>query len=784
MKRWLSIAVTVFVLLNAMPCAAEEAYGSQTTVLQEGDQEIGAETQDTSAPMETPTESPTQPPMEESTEQPTEAPTEQPTEKPTEKPAEQPTEDPTEAPTQQPGEAPSENPSQQPTQSSSSAPGESVKPENTPAPPETSASAAPSESPAAEPSETPIVVPEDAEAWTYDGETLIWGKLDEVVALRLEKEDRETPIYLRRGADKPYLIKQAQLLELFELKFMPDEELFKADARVRYDAAFSLELPETGKEMALIDPKRYLEQADPERPEESIKDIYIWVQETALSQPTEEPSQEPSAEPSEEPTQSPEPKPELNVTSETYRANEWSNVFPTFELSGGEEGRYAVIVYDERIAVLSGSSYTAESEGEYAVRFAIVDEHGDIVSASEKYLLKLDVTAPDVAVSVDPELAPYTLSLAASDEGSGVKDVSVDGGETWMELAEDGTFVYTVQADATLDPGMVRVRDAAGNEWVSEEAYELTAPIIEPDEPIDDVFDDPGSVGSGGGGSSKPKEPEHAKNEDKKAEETEYDALMLEFSEEPMEKLTLGETELPLTLELVNAEGFETPEDHVAKFTAELKTWTPPEDSDAIVDLGQKKDAAEEKASDKKASDKKTSDKEDEDGEACEGDTLVLTAVLDEDMGDRFEYRWKFNGEVYRLLANSGVKYVALCVGDDMFAFPTEGFHGGTKYTELKMLGVATKKFNYTVAMTFNLDPDRIPMISQSDFSEGCDIAIQAEVENMKYVLSAEEKGEMYYYNAYIGPLDMLDFPYGTYGEEVLEIQTAMASEEAQDAHD
>lgn len=142
----------------------------------------------------------------------------------------------------------------------------------------------------------------------------------------------------------------------------------------------------------------------------------------------------------------------------------------------------------------------------------------------------------------------------------------------------------------------------------------------------------------------------------------------------------------------------------------------------------------------------------------------MLTAVEEENLGDRFEYRWKFNGEVCRSLSNSGIRYLALRIGDDVLAFPTEGFTGGTKYTELKMLGVSTKKFDYAVAMTFNLDPDRIPMLSESDFSENCDIAIQTEVESMKYVLSAEQKGEMYYYNVWLGPVKMMEVPFGEFG--------------------
>ena len=106
-----------------------------------------------------------------------------------------------------------------------------------------------------------------------------------------------------------------------------------------------------------------------------------------------------------------------------------------------------------------------------------------------------------------------------------------------------------------------------------------------------------------------------------------------------------------------------------------------------------------------------------------------------------------------------------LAVGEDMVTLPTEGFTGGTAYTKMKMQGVSTRKFDYTLSMSFNLDPDRIPMLSQYDFSEDCDIAIQTEVEGEKYVLSAEQKGEMYYYDVYVGSKEMMEVPYGTFGE-------------------
>jgi hypothetical protein len=143
--------------------------------------------------------------------------------------------------------------------------------------------------------------------------------------------------------------------------------------------------------------------------------------------------------------------------------------------------------------------------------------------------------------------------------------------------------------------------------------------------------------------------------------------------------------------------------------------------------------------------------------------TLVLSAVPEANLGSQFTYAWKFNGEVYRLLSNSGVKYVALKVGDNLAAFPTEGFTGGTKYTELKMLGVSTRKFDYTLAMKVNRDPSYMSAMSDSDFSQACDLSIRAEVENMAYELSSSTNSIMYFYDVYLGPEAMLKQPFGEY---------------------
>ena len=127
---------------------------------------------------------------------------------------------------------------------------------------------------------------------------------------------------------------------------------------------------------------------------------------------------------------------------------------------------------------------------------------------------------------------------------------------------------------------------------------------------------------------------------------------------------------------------------------------------------------------------------------------------------------WDFNGEVYRVQANSGIRYMALKVRDDLAAFSTEGFTAGAKYTELKMLGVSTRKFDYAMSMKVNLDPGYVSAMTENDFSQGCDLSIRTEVENMAYELSSSTQSAMYFYDVYLGPEEMMDVPFGEYTQD------------------
>ena len=566
--------------------------------------------------------------------------------------------------------------------------------------------------PSAEPSETPTAAPEipdDAEVWLQAEGQKVGGKLQDLIALLKGGED----VFIYTA--KPVFVEKAPLRLLSRVRLLPDTERFKDG---KYIVNVSMDNPEAVEAPELLDLAAYVDAA-----EGDVCDLYIWVvrvEETPPVDPTDEPE-------GEEVT--------LQVEAADFEPAVWRNIRPTFTLSGSPEDKnwpYAVVVYDERIAVLSGDVYTAEEEGVYTLRFAILDEIGDIVDASEKYTLWLDCTPPEnVSIEVDPSVS-YTLHIAATDAMSGVESLSMDGGATWMPLANGEVFTYTGKQAGTIEPGMIQVRDVAGNIFESTVPYELIR--------IDGGGYYGGGGGGGGGGTGTPAKT-HASGD---GEDTgEYDALQMELPEEPMHRLTIDGQEMELELKLDAAEGFDVPADYQGLFTASLAAWKQPERPADAVD----EDAAEDEI-------------------PARPDTLILTAEMDANLGDRFTYVWRFNGEVYRLLANSGIRYLALQVGDDLAVFPTEGFTGGTRYTELKMLGVSTRNFDYAVYMKFDLDPSHVSAMSESDFSRDCDLSIRTEVENMAYELSSSPTGAMYFYDVYLGPVEMMEVPYGEYSPE------------------
>ncbi len=544
-------------------------------------------------------------------------------------------------------------------------------------------------------------IPESAEAWMRLSEAYAYGTLEEVIAYAQANDT------IALHTEKVMRLKEAPVQKLSTLKLMLDEDVFSGSD---WEIVYYRENPDDTESPVRVDADTFKDAK-----ESDTMELFVRVEAVNVN-----------------PEETEKPEIAIAVDVDDYRAGEWSNVLPTFTLSGKPEDgdySYAVVVYDERIALMSENVYTAQTEGVYTVRFAILNPQGDIVSASERYTLMLDETAPEVSANVDYETS-YTLRLSASDAISGVSEISVDGGNTWEPL-EDGTeWVYTASSKTTIASGMLCVRDVAGNIWTNGEDYVLTK--------VSSGY----SGGGGGDGSDGTKKPDHAAGD--REEKPDYDTVELVFPDEPMTVLTMGETELPLTLELSDSGDFEKPADYAAKFNAELRVWPKPVEYDEDGNIVEAQ-------------------------EDSQPDTLVLSAVEEENMGNRFEYRWKVNGEVFRLLANSEIRYLVLNVYDNYAVFPTAGFTGGTQYTALRMSGFSVKSFDYTVAMSVNLDPDHIPSISETDLCENCDIAIQVEADGAKYVMSAEQKGEMYFYDVTLGTAEMLEVPFGEYGVQTKE---------------
>ena len=550
-------------------------------------------------------------------------------------------------------------------------------------------------------------VPEDAEAWFRQGDALISGALAEIVNNLAGGET----LYIRSSAVLSLPGAPLKLLSSVTLK--PDGSVFD-DTHTLH---ISKDDPQTVRQPQLIEASALGDLGD-------TADLYIWV-----AKDEEEPSQPEDPEEPEEPA--------IGVTvSDDYREAAWSRVSPTFTLSGIPEGAdwsYAAIIYNRKFVPISGNVYKPDEQGQYTLSFTILDKLlGDIMpnsetnkmAASEVFTLWLDWTEPEeVTITVDGE-KDYTLHIRAVDRLSGVEAVSVNGGKLWQKLSNNELFTYTGKEEEEFEEGAIQIRDVAGNIFKSTESYTITESDDDDDDDDDGGDDGDGGDGGGGGGdgASTPKL-SHASGDGE--EGSEYDALLLELPDEPMEQLTVGGEPMQLTLSLEEAEAPGAPVGDKSRFTASLRSWDSADDSSP--------------------------------------DTLLLEAEPDANLGDRFTYDWQFNGEVYRLLANSGIKYLALKVGDDVAAFPTEGFTGGTKYTELKMLGVSTKKFDYTLAMKFNLDPGHFSTMSDSDFSQECDLSIRTEVENMNYELSSSSNSIMYFYNVFLGPEDMLNRPFGEY---------------------
>ncbi len=409
----------------------------------------------------------------------------------------------TEAPTNEPTVAPEVTPEVSPT----------VSPETSPVPETTSA--LPEESPV--PENTPEATstpatPEDTEGWLLDAEgvRLLSGKLETLLAA-------EGDLQILVSTDQVIEIAEFPLERLREIELYPDPEIFPgSDWRIVCSRSERLRDEYSATEIEAALPGE-------------LAPLYIWVREE-LPSPTVDPSEV-----------------QLLVHTENVTTGQWSNIRPSFTMegigAGSELCEYAVIILDERIAMLSGNSYMPEEEGVYTVRLAIMNEMGDIVDRSEKYTLWLDWSAPEMTIEISMD-QDRTMHIYAGDRVSGVAGLSLDGGESWHEISD--VFSYTAPEKQAFAPGMIQLKDNAGNL-----TYNETEIVLK-------------KIPSYGGGSGSSVSKDHASGDGDTAS---YSAYALEIPSGKITTLTLGGEEIDLRL--TGGEDGEKP----LSFTAELSSW-------------------------------------------------------------------------------------------------------------------------------------------------------------------------------------------------------------------
>ena len=657
-------------------------------------------------PSETPGESPEGAPGE----TPAGAPGETPAETPTETPSGTAEDAPADAPAGTPGETPAEPTGEATGEAAGEATGEAAGEATGEAAGETPAEGIPGLE-----GELPVTpeepLPADAEdeyaeaRTTIDGR-VVYGSLQDIAG---QLTGGET-VYIR--TDKLLHLEQVSLYRMAGVRFRPDREIFDEDYEVRvYE-----DDPDEGVVVKAAD----LSGAS----EGDYGELYVRVElraaEESALQTAEQAADADSAV-------------VITVDPASFPEGVWQTKRPEFKLSGLNKDSgwtYAVLIYDERFIPLSGNSYAPEMEGIYNLKFVAQDRLGDIRAVTNTIKAMLDWTAPKLTVTAVTD-EDYAIDISATDATSGVQSLSVDAGGTWRPLENGETFRFTTTTKRTLLPGMIRVRDAAGNVTKSTKSYVLDKAKEDEEDKEDEEGED---------SSEEKDEEEEESSEEKKSSSTSKkklphaanngaDAspytLKLTLPNEPMRQLIVGGKAMDLTL-MVEAEGERRP----TSFTGRFTRW-----------LAQEGDATAKLST----------------------DTLMLEAALDMDRAEAFSCEWRFNGEVYRELADAGIKYIVFHVGDDYCALSTEGFTGGSKYTEFKMLGVSTRKFDYTLTMKLDQDANHFSAMTENDFSQDCDLSVSVEVENMSYALSNSPKSAMYYYNIYLGPEEMLQFPFGKY---------------------
>ena len=192
----------------------------------------------------------------------------------------------------------------------------------------------------------------------------------------------------------------------------------------------------------------------------------------------------------------------------------------------------------------------------------------------------------------------------------------------------------------------------------------------------------------------------------------EYDLLALdhldEDAQEPMERLTLGGEELPLTLsQTLDGEALHE------GFRLSALQWDREEETE-------------------------------EDAAAEAPDTLVLTAENADTEG-----LWEMTGDLLRRLHKSGVNHLVMRAGDQIAAVETEEMLAGWAYEEMKRRGVAGRRFTYRVRMSGEMPA-----------------AWSLQVDQEEHELSEDPYSGIFLKNVYCGPAEVLEQPYARLAEE------------------
>ena len=553
-------------------------------------------------------------------------------------------------------------------------------PENTETPEETptpapdqgpEATLLPQETP--RPVETQLPEPEEPEDWKPWGQawaeladgTHTAGSLTEVLAW-LENaldEDENATVYIR-VSDEITAENVAQRLfervsfeaggDVFDvdnhdyvvLVDSDDVQTLELDGEEEEDIRFSIRVQVQRKDAQNVKPEKPTETETPAETE--VPAETETPAETEVPAETEtpgEPEITPAPTESVQPTPTPEVTPEptrtpgvtLEVTAEDYTPGVWTNITPTFTLSGIPEGSeeyvYGVFICNEKLILLSNgnNTYTPTDEGWISVRFAVLDKLGDVQALSDQYDMLLDFTPPDGPYLSGDDECKTVCYVTADDWLSGLNGISYDGGETWDEYTDpEQEMSFLGDVGDTVEAGEICVRDNAGNISYNAESF---------------TFGKKKRTGTGTGTGTKPIR--HVK-ETMDYSKANYNALELSVSDAPQTELSIGGTAINLSL---RSEG------QTEAFTAELATW--------------QTTAAETQTA---------------------PNALVLTAASEAQTNV-----WHFGGEAYKLLYNSGVEYLVFASGDYIAVIPTAGFTGGTQYGKLKAGGVSTRKFEYTL---------------------------------------------------------------------------------------